>query len=84
MVVLTATIRLEQISIICGILRQSIGVGPTGPLQGWMLDRYGPKRIARIGSFFLIAVLWFSQIRVFGSSSLFLLIAIGAGLELVF
>ena len=25
-----------------------------GPLQGWMLDRLGPKRIARIGSVFLV------------------------------
>ena len=54
-----------------------------GPLQGWMLDRYGPKRIARIGSFFLVAgFVWFSQIQTlwefFGS---FLLIAIGAGLS---
>jgi MFS family permease len=54
-----------------------------GPLQGWMLDRYGPKRIARIGSLFLIVgFVWFSQIQslweFFGS---FLLIAIGAGLS---
>ena len=54
-----------------------------GPLQGWMLDRYGPKRIARIGSFFLIiGFVWFSRIQnlweIFAS---FLFIAIGAGLS---
>ncbi len=54
-----------------------------GPLQGWMLDRYGPKRIARIGSFFLIAgFLWFSQIQsLWEFFASFLLIAIGAGLS---
>ena len=54
-----------------------------GPLQGWMLDRYGPKRIARIGSFFLIAgFIWFSQIEnLWEFFASFLLIAIGAGLS---
>ena len=54
-----------------------------GPLQGWMLDRYGPKRIARRGSFFLIAgFIWFSQIQsLWEFFASFLLIAIGAGLS---
>ena len=54
-----------------------------GPLQGWLLDRYGPKRIARIGSFFLIAgFVWFSRIQsLWEFFASFLFIAIGAGLS---
>ena len=54
-----------------------------GPLQGWMLDRLGPKRIARIGSVFLVlGFLWFGRIQNLWEFFVsFLLIAIGAALS---
>ena len=54
-----------------------------GPLQGWMLDRLGPKRIARIGSVFLVlGFLWFGRIQSLWEFFVsFLLIAIGAALS---
>ena len=54
-----------------------------GPMQGWMLDRFGPKRIARIGSVFLVlGFLWFGRIQnLWEFFASFLLIAIGAGLS---
>ena len=54
-----------------------------GPLQGWMLDRLGPKRIARIGSVFLVlGFLWFGRIQNLWEFFIsFLLIAIGAALS---
>ena len=54
-----------------------------GPVQGWMLDRYGPKRIARIGSVFLVlGFLWFGRIQnLWEFFASFLFIAIGAGLS---
>ena len=54
-----------------------------GPLQGWMLDRLGPKRIARIGSVFLVlGFLWFGRIQNLWECFVsFLLIAIGAALS---
>ncbi|MCS5687431.1 uncharacterized protein METZ01_LOCUS16961 [marine metagenome] len=54
-----------------------------GPMQGWMLDRFGPKRIARIGSGFLVVgFIWFGQIQnLWEFFASFLFIAIGAGLS---
>ena len=54
-----------------------------GPLQGWMLDRLGPKRIARIGSVFLVlGFLWFGRIQNLWEFFVsFLLIALGAALS---
>ncbi len=52
-----------------------------GPLQGWLLDKYGPRRIARFGAVLvLIGFLGFSQINsVWQFFITFLFISIGAG-----
>ncbi len=52
-----------------------------GPLQGWLLDKYGPRRIARIGAVLvLIGFLGFSQVNSIWQFFLsFLLISVGAG-----
>ena len=54
-----------------------------GPLQGWLLDRVGPKRIARAGAILLlVGFLWFSQINsLWEFFASFFLVAVGAGLS---
>ena len=54
-----------------------------GPLQGWMLDRFGPRRIARSGAVMLgVGFVAFSQIRSLWQFFLaFLVISVGAGLS---
>ena len=52
-----------------------------GPLQGWLLDRFGPRRVARIGSVLLmIGFFAFSRINsIWQFFIALLLISIGAG-----
>ncbi len=56
--------------------------GILGPLQGWMVDRYGPRAILRIGIIiFGIGFLLFSQVQSLVAFYLtFALIALGASL----
>lgn len=56
--------------------------GILGPLQGWLVDRYGPRAILRIGIFtFGIGFLLFSRIdSVLGFYATFALIAVGSSL----
>ncbi len=52
-----------------------------GPLQGWLLDKYGPRRVARFGAaLVLLGFLGFSQINsVWQFFITFLFISVGAG-----
>lgn len=56
--------------------------GVLGPIQGWLVDRYGPRIILSIGILlFGLGFLWFSQIDSILSYYLsFFLIALGASL----
>ena len=56
--------------------------GILGPLQGWMVDRYGPRIILTIGTLlFGLGFLWFSQIDSLLSFYLaFFVLALGASL----
>lgn len=56
--------------------------GALGPLQGWMVDRFGPRLVVQIGVVIMaVGFFWFSQLN---SSVTFLLsffvISVGAGL----
>jgi len=56
--------------------------GALGPLQGWMVDRFGPRLVMQLGLVIMaIGFFWFSQIN---SSTTFLLsffvLSVGAGL----
>lgn len=56
--------------------------GILGPLQGWLVDKYGPRAILRIGIvIFGIGFMLFSQIdSLFGFYATFALIAVGSSL----
>ncbi|MDE2640557.1 MAG: MFS transporter [Chloroflexota bacterium] len=56
--------------------------GALGPLQGWMVDRFGPRRVMQIGVVIMaLGFFWFSQIN---SPEMFVLsfftVSLGAGL----
>ena len=56
--------------------------GALGPLQGWMVDRFGPRRVMQIGVVIMaLGFFWFSQID---SPAMFVLsffaVSLGAGL----
>ena len=54
-----------------------------GPLQGWLLDRFGPKRVAEVGACIMtVGMLAFSQTRSLLQFFLsFVVVSIGAGLS---
>lgn len=56
--------------------------GLLGPLQGWMLDRFGPGAIVRIGvAMFGLGLILFSQVNSIGMFyAVFLIMAIGTSL----
>ena len=56
--------------------------GILGPLQGWLVDRFGPRMILRIGVVcFGIGFIWFSQVQSLWSFyGAFALIALGSSL----
>ena len=61
---------------------QRVESGLLGPFQGWMLDRYGPRNVMRVGmTLFGVGLMIFSQINSLTSFYLvFLLIAVGGSL----
>ncbi|HCB37574.1 MAG TPA: hypothetical protein DEP66_05105, partial [Acidimicrobiaceae bacterium] len=52
-----------------------------GPLQGWLLDKHGPRRVARVGALMMcVGFLGFSQIQeAWQFFVVFLVISVGAG-----
>src|SRR3972149_1247583 len=61
---------------------QQMESGLLGPIQGWLLDRFGPRRVMRAGIVLLGAgFILFSQINsLLGFYFAFLILAIGSGL----
>ena len=61
---------------------QRVESGLLGPIQGWMLDRFGPRNVMRVGMVtFGIGLMIFSQINSLTTFYLvFLLIAVGGSL----
>ncbi|MEZ4570738.1 MAG: MFS transporter [Thermomicrobiales bacterium] len=61
---------------------QRVESGLLGPIQGWMLDRFGPRNVMRVGMLlFGIGLMLFSQINSLTYFYLvFLLIAVGGSL----
>lgn len=61
---------------------QRVESGLLGPLQGWMLDRFGPRNVMRVGMLiFGIGLMLFSQVNSLTMFYLvFLLIAVGGSL----
>ena len=57
--------------------------GILGPLQGWMIDRYGPRRIMQIGTvIFALGFLLFSQLNSLATFYIyFMVMAVGASLS---
>ena len=56
--------------------------GLLGPAQGWLVDRFGPKRVLIIGTLiFGVGFFWFSQVNSIPSFFIaFILIALGSSL----
>ena len=69
-----------QLSI--AFARQRVESGFLGPLQGWAVDRYGPRRVMWLGTtIFGLAFIAFSQVNsLLGFYVVFALIAIGSSL----
>ena len=61
---------------------QRVETGFLGPLQGWAVDRYGPRRVMWVGiTLFGLAFMAFSQVNsLLGFYLVFALIAIGSSL----
>lgn len=61
---------------------QQMESGLLGPIQGWLLDRFGPRRVMRAGILLLgVGFVTFSQISsLAGFYVAFLILAIGSGL----
>ena len=61
---------------------QRVESGLLGPIQGWMLDRFGPRNVMRVGMLlFGIGLMAFSQVNSLMTFYLvFLLIAVGGSL----
>ncbi|MFW6074193.1 MAG: MFS transporter [Chloroflexota bacterium] len=62
---------------------QRIETGMLGPLQGWLLNRFGPRKVMRVGIvIFGSGLMLFSQINaIWNFYAVFFLIAIGASLS---
>lgn len=61
---------------------QQMESGLLGPLQGWLLDRFGPRRVMRVGIVLLgSGFIFFSTIdSLLGFYVAFLILAVGSGL----
>ncbi len=61
---------------------QQIESGLLGPLQGWMVDRFGPRAVMRVGNvLFGLGFMLFSRIdSIAGFYATFLLMAVGSSL----
>lgn len=61
---------------------QRVESGLLGPLQGWLLDRFGPRKVMRVGmAFFGIGLILFSQVTsLWQFYASFLVIALGVSL----
>ena len=81
-VLLTSRIWLEHDNFILAFALTRLESGLLGPIQGWLVDRFGPRKILTIGLIiFAIGFVLFSQVNTIPVYFLaFILIALGSSL----